>query len=172
MSEHATTSDTDTSDEEARAKVAEILDDAHVSMVTSTDADGRLVARPMAHQQVEGDADLWYFTDRGSRLVQHVTGGGAHVNVTVSERGAWVSVDGTAVLVDDVATKRELWNSEVEAWLPEGPEDPGVALVRVEAETGQFWASTDSRVATLVSYVTSKVKGERPDIGETQTVDL
>ena len=62
-----------------------------------------------------------------------------------------MSLTGQASVVDDLATKRELWNTVVEAWFPDGPEDPDVVLVRVDATSAEYWDSPGGRVASLIS---------------------
>ena len=43
----------------------------------------------------------------------------------------YVSVSGTAAMLDDAAKKQQLWNKLTEAWFPGGPTDPDLALVQV-----------------------------------------
>jgi general stress protein 26 len=74
--------------------------------------------------------------------------------------------------VDDPAKARELWNSWVEAWLPQGPEDPNVVLVKVTAASAEYWDTPGGRIASVLSFAKSKVTGERYDGGEHGAVDL
>src|SRR3712207_8061906 len=46
------------------------------------------------------------------------------IDAGVGSGGTRVSLAGHAAVVDDVATKKELWNGGLETWLPQGPEDP------------------------------------------------
>lgn len=140
--------------------VAALLQDQRLGVLTTVAPDGTLIARPMALQEVEFDGDLWFFAERASRKVDHIA---AHpgVNVAVGSGATWVSVAGTAEVVDDVARKRELWSAAVGAWLPEGPESPQSVLVRVRAESAEYWDAPGGRVATLLSFVKSRVTGTR-----------
>jgi general stress protein 26 len=153
------------------AKVAELLKDERFGMLTTTDAGGTLISRPMAMQEVEFDGDLWFFAARDSRKVAHLT---AHpqVNVAVGSSDTWVSLTGAGVVVTDVAKKRELWNSVVEAWFPDGPDDDGVVLLKVEAGSAEYWDSPGGRVATAISFAKAKLTGERYSGGENAKVDL
>jgi len=58
-------SDTDT----GTAKVVDLAKDIHVSMLTTVDADGYFVSRPMGQQEVDDDGALWFFAERDSRKV-------------------------------------------------------------------------------------------------------
>jgi general stress protein 26 len=157
------------SDEQTR-KVAELIKDHRIAMLTTRDPFGTLISRPMALQEVEFDGDLWFFAERGSRKVLHV-GASSHVNVTVSGSGSWVSLTGEASVVEDVEKKRELWNAGAEAWLPQGPDDDSVVLLRVGGRSAEYW-DTPGRVATVLSFAKAKATGERYSGGENERVDL
>ena len=73
---------------------------------------------------------------------------------------------------DDVAKKKDLWNSGVEAWLPQGPEDPSVVLVKVDGDSAEYWESPGNRLATAFSFVKAKATGDQPDTGDHKKVDL
>jgi len=152
------------------ATVAALLRDHRLGVLTTVAPDGTLIARPMALQEVEFDGDLWFFAERASRKVAHVA---AHpqVNVAVGSGATWVSLAGTAEVVDDVEKKRELWSGAVEAWLPEGPESPQSVLLKVHADSAEYWDAPGGRVATLLSFVKSRVTGERLE-GTNETVEL
>jgi general stress protein 26 len=133
--------------------------------------DGRLTSRPMTLQEVEFDGDLWFFAERGSNPVEHITAS-PEVNVGVGSGGSWVSLTGDAVVVEDAAKKRELWNSAVEAWFPQGPDSDDVVLIKVQADSAEYWDAPGGRLATAFSFVKAKVTGERIDGGENEKVDL
>ncbi|GAA1904161.1 pyridoxamine 5'-phosphate oxidase family protein [Nocardioides lentus] len=153
------------------ARLAELADGERICMLTTLDADGRLVSRPMAHQQVTDVAELWFFAERDSRKVAHVRGN-SHVGLTIASADTWISIDGTAEVVDDTAKAKELWNPWVEAWLPQGPEDHSVVLLKVTGDTGEYWDTPGGRVSSAVSLVKAKLTGERYEGGENERVDL
>ncbi|GAA3462728.1 pyridoxamine 5'-phosphate oxidase family protein [Saccharothrix longispora] len=152
-------------------RVADLAEDVRVGMLTTRDGDGRLVARPMAQQEVEFDGDLWFFAERDSRKVAHLRADPA-VGVTLTSSDSWVSIHGTAEVVEDRAKARELWNPWVEAWLPQGPEDPSVVLIKVTARGAEYWDTPGGRIASVLSFVKAKVTGERYDGGEHGTADM
>jgi general stress protein 26 len=152
-------------------KVADLMRGQRFGMLTTTDPDGTLISRPMALQEVEFDGDLWFFAARDSRKIGHLDSH-AQVNVTVGSGSSWVSLTGTGVVVTDTARKRELWNTVVEAWFPDGPDDDGVVLLKVEADSAEYWDSPGGRLATALSFAKAKLTGERYSGGENETVDL
>jgi general stress protein 26 len=152
-------------------KVTELLKNERFGMFTTTAPDGTLTSRPMSLQEVEFDGDLWFFSSRTSRKVAHIAAN-PQVNVATIGSSSWVSLTGQAHVVDDLATKKELWNPVVEAWFPNGPEDPDVVLLRVDATSAEYWDSPGGRVASLLSFAKAKVTGQPYDGGENETVRL
>jgi general stress protein 26 len=152
-------------------KVTELLKGQRIGMLTTTDALGTLISRPMALQEVEFDGDLWFFAERTSRKVAHISAS-PHVNVTVGSGSTWVSLTGSARVVEDAAKKRELWNSAVEAWFPGGPDDDAVVLLTVDADTAEYWDTPGGRVATVLSFAKARITGQPYSGGENETVRL
>ena len=153
------------------AKVAELAKDIRITMLTTVDADGHFISRPMAQQEVEFDGDMWFFAERDSRKVQQITAN-PQVGVTLTSNTTWISLFGTAEVVDDKAKAKELWNGWVEAWLPQGPDDGSVVLIKVTGTSAEYWDTPGGRIASVISFVKSKVTGERYDGGENERVTL
>ena len=152
-------------------KVAELLDGERFAFLTTTAPDGTLTSRPMTLQDIEFDGGLWFFAERDSNPVQHIVSS-PQVNVGAGSGGSWVSLTGRARVVDDRAKKRELWNSAVEAWFPDGPDDDSVVLLKVEADSAEYWDSPGGRRATVFSFAKAKLTGERIEGGENEKVEL
>jgi general stress protein 26 len=158
-------------DADGTAKLVELTKDIKITMFTTTDAEGHFVSRPMAQQLTEPDGDLWFFAERDSGVVKHIMAN-PHVGLTLSNNSTWISIDGDAQVVEDRDRAASLWNTFVEAWLPQGPDDTSVVLIKVDAHTAEYWDTPGGRVATLISLVKSKVTGERYEGGDQGTVKL
>jgi general stress protein 26 len=154
-------------------KVAGMIRDSKLAMLTTTAPDGTLTSRPMALQETDFDGSLWFFIEHNSRKVAHITAQ-PQVNVTVSApvSATWVSLTGTATEVDDPARKQKLWNAGVEAWFPDGSDDPNIRLLKVEALSAEYWDSPSGRLATLISFAKAKITGEKYSGGENETVTM
>jgi general stress protein 26 len=147
---------------EEKDKLVELMGDMYIGMLTTTTADGTLHSVPMARQQVEPSAELWFITARDTEHVRDIQAR-PHVGLTFSERDKWVSIQGSAQIVDDKAKLEELWNTFAEAWLPGGPDDPNATLIRVDAHGGEYWDSPGGKIASLLSFAKTKVTGETYD---------
>lgn len=165
---------TEHTEQEKREKLKELVKHARIGMLTTMTAQGRHVSRPMALQEVEFDGDLWFFAYADSDLVAQIRAN-PQVNVSFSDakQHAWTSVSGSAAQTDDRAKAEELWNPMLKAWFPDGLETPNLTLVKVHAETAEYWeAAHSSRVVTLLGYAKAAVTGRTPDAGENETVRL
>jgi general stress protein 26 len=149
-----------------RRKVAELVRGVRIAMLTTVEPGGDLVSHPMATQDVELDSDIWFITERGSDTARNIEAS-PRVNVAYSGDSSWVSVSGSAEVVDDEARLAELWNTFTDAWMEGGPDNPENVLVHVRGESAQYWDSPGAKVTQLVNLVKAKVTGERyePDGG-------
>lgn len=153
------------------ADLAKLMSDIRIGMLTTRDENGRLTSRPMAQQEVEFHGDLWFFAERDSRKVAQLTAD-PHVALTLTSSTTWISVDGTARIVRDVAKARELWHAGVEAWLPQGPDDPSVVLIHLTAETAEYWDTPGGRIAAVLSFAKATLTGDRYEGGDHRTVRM
>ena len=144
---------------DGRAKVAELVTDARISMMTTMTADGRHVSRPMALQQVEFDGDLWFFAYDDSNKATEIHANAAG-NLSFSNPGSteWTSISGTAEIVHDRAKAEELWNPLLMTWFPEGLDTPGACLIKVHADSAEYWEGPNSRVVNLFNLVKAAVR--------------
>ena len=165
-------------DDEVR-QVAELAKDIRIAMLTTVDDTGHFVSRPMAQQEVEFDGDLWFFAEHDSRKVAQisanpvasVTLGSTDTWISLSGTDTWICLSGTAKIVTDAAKAKQLWNPYVEAWLPQGPEDPSVVLIEFSSDTAEYW-DTPGKIATALSFVKAKATGEPDQGGENETVTM
>lgn len=159
---------TDTTD---REKIATLIKKFRFAMLTTKHADGKLVAHPLTVQEAEFDGDLWFLVSKSSSPVKDLAAD-AEANVSMSSDDAWLSLSGTAWLSDDREKIKVLWNPFVEAWFPEGPEDPDIGILRFAAESAQYWDTPGGRIASVFSLVKAKLTGETYDGGESGKVEL
>lgn len=157
-------------DTTAVQRLAELIKGFRFAMFTTRNAQGRLVAHPLTVQEAEFDGDLWFLVSKSATFVLDLDVDD-RVGISLSSNDAWVSLSGTAELVGDQMKVRELWNPVVEAWFPDGPDDPNVGLLKFTAHSAEYWDSPGGRIASLFSFVKSKVTGEQYD-AENVTVEL
>ena len=153
------------------ATVRDLIKDEKIAMLTTVATDGSLVSRPMGVHAAACAGALGFCAAADSHKVAEIARDSA-ANAAFSGSTSWVSVSGRAAVVRDREKIRELWNTVADAWFPDGPDPPGVVLVRLHADAAEYRDSPGGRVATLFSLVKAKVTGSRYDGGENETVEL
>src|SRR5687767_4430073 len=88
----------------------ELIADIKTAMLTTRRPDGRLVSRPMATQERDAIADLWFVTDLESNKLDELAFD-PHVNLAYFDTRSWewVSVSGTGQISTDRAEIRRLY---------------------------------------------------------------
>jgi Pyridoxamine 5'-phosphate oxidase like len=97
------------------------------------------------------------------------------VNVSFSntKQSEWTSVSGTAEVVHDRARAEELWSAPLKVWFEDGLDTPGLTLIRVRAETAEYWEGPSSKVARLVGAARAAAAGDKDEFPATnETVEL
>ena len=168
--EHADDSRPTYNHSDSRAKLWELVKDIRFAMFTTRHSNGHLHSRPMTTQNsnLDEDSNLWFFMSRKGEPVADLSAD-ATVNVTYADPGedSYVSVSGTAVVVEDMAKKQQLWSKLTEAWFPGGPADPDLALVCVKISHASYWDVEESKVVQLYEMAKAAITGKRPtDLGE------
>ncbi|RKQ36826.1 pyridoxamine 5'-phosphate oxidase family protein [Kocuria tytonis] len=152
-------------------KVRDIIKGTRIAMLTHVDGAGHLVSKPMATQEVDFDGTVRFIAERDSTQAQDIQSR-PEVNVAYSGSGAWVSLSGTARVVNDEAKLRELWDSFSGSWLEGGPENPNNILIEIDGDTAEYWDSPgSSKVTQVANLIKSKVTGDTVK-GENDVVDL
>ena len=133
---------------EENKHLSSLIEGIKVAMLTTIGPEGSLRSRPMATLQSPFDGTLWFFTNADSPKVDEVKHE-QHVNVSYddSEDHRYVSISGRATLIQERQKLEELWTPILLAWFPLGLEDPQLALLRVEADSWEYW---DCQAATMV----------------------
>ncbi|CAF0969311.1 unnamed protein product [Adineta ricciae] len=136
--------------------VFKLIKDIQFAMLTTTDEDGSLRARPMAYKQGDSDSktELWFFTRTDSSKVPEIKKH-SHVNVSFSNPShqSYVSISGRAEVIKDKAKAKELWNPYLKAWFPQELDDPHLGLLKVTIEGAEYWDSASSIMVRAVGYV-------------------
>ena len=154
----------------------ELIDGMEIAMMTTRAPSGRLVTRPMATQQQEDDADLWFVTNIEADKIDDIRHD-PNVNLGYYDDGSkeWVSVSGKATITQDRAKIHELYAPDWRAWFGDeggekdgGPDDPRLALIFVDAETVHYMKAKHSKPVTLFEIAKGIVTGHQPDLGRTE----
>lgn len=147
-------------------KLWEMIKDIRFGMLTTLHANGHLHSRPMTTQNRSMDEPvLWFFTSRSTEPAADAAND-ARVNVSYAapDKDRYVSVTGTVRFVEDPQLKKTLWSTPAEAWFPNGPDDPDVALLEVRIVHAEYWDVKDSKPVQLFRMAQAALTGRRPEL--------
>ena len=156
---------------EAIETVKDLIKDIETAMLTTLTNEG-LTSRPMQTQEVEFDGDLWFLTKKDTSKYQEIRNN-PHVNVAYVGK-SFVSIRGTAEFVNDNARKKEIWNLAYEKLLDTTYDDPNIVLIKVRAETAEYW-ETGNKTKTVIQMIKKIIGKSTASEGGTdinKTVDL
>ena len=165
-----------TIDERSMTVLRKLISDIKFAMLTTRNADGTLVSRPMTTQAAdENDQDaLWFFLPKSGGVVADMTSD-QHVGLTYADPDSdiYVSISGRAVLEENLQHKQALWSKMNQAWFPNGPNDPDVGLLRVDILRAHYWDVKKNKLMQLFDMAKANLTGTPPmNIGDSVEVKV
>lgn len=150
---------------DARRKLWDLVAGIQIGMLTTRDNDV-LRSRPMAALLDREQEVLWFFTSAKQHSAAEVA---AQPDVNISfvdpGRGVYVSLSGTAELVDDRQKANELWTAEAVAWSPENIDSSDLRLMRVSATQAEYW-DRHSNAMSVVWHAARAALGDETEPAE------
>ena len=116
----------------------QLLEGFDTAMLVTRAADGHLHARPMAVAELHGDADAYFVTSIDSPKVAEVYAD-ADVLLTFQSARQYAAVYGRVNVMRDRQLVDRLWKEAWKVWFPRGKSDPSIAVLRFDADVGEFW---------------------------------
>ena len=151
---------------EKREHLMEILKGFNTAMLVTRDLNGGFHSRPMAIADKRDDGTLYFSTAIQSKIASEIEAN-PQVNVTIQGRNRFVSLTGSARLVQKKPLTDALWSESWRVWFPEGKNDPSLCIIAVDPFEAQYW---DLGGAEGMRYLFQAVKayalGTRPPFEE------
>jgi general stress protein 26 len=155
-----------------------LVEGIDIAMMTSRTFDGTLISRPMSTQAKRPGVDFWFVTSTETHKVDEIEAQ-PEVNLAYynNKSREWVSVSGTARIVNDRDLIRTLYKPDWKAWFGDeggvrngGPNDPRLVLIEVEAHEASYLKTNEPRAVQLFKVAKALVTGNTPRIGEMRHV--
>ncbi|SMB92795.1 pyridoxamine 5'-phosphate oxidase family protein [Deinococcus hopiensis] len=167
------TNHTPMSREETLKTITTLTKGIKFAMLTVVTDSGHLKSHPMTTQDSEFDGDVWFLGGKDTEQVRNMQAR-PEVNVSYADHGKhnYISIAGTAQMVEDPAKLDELWSDGYKAYFPGGKADPNIQLIKIEAHGAEYWGS-DGKLKNLFSQARAAVTGKpATDLGTNETVKL
>ncbi len=165
-----------TTDTNPRETLWDLIKDIKFGMLTTRHGNGHLHSRPLTTQNksIDHDDTLWFFVSRSGQPAADVTKE-SQVNIAYAHPGSdsYVSVSGTAAIVENQEKKEELWTKMVQAWFPGGINDPDLALLCVRISHAHYWDVRENKLTQLYEMAKAAITGKPPTgLGEEREVRM
>lgn len=128
--------------------------------------DGSLHARPMMLAEREHNGDLWFATNMDSPKIAELEAD-PHATVTMQDHNTYLCIEGRCELVRDRTKLDQIWSPAWTAWFPKGKDDPTLVLIRLRAQTGEYWDRSGLKgLRYLYESAKAIFRGRRMDTGD------
>ncbi|MEX8548339.1 MAG: pyridoxamine 5'-phosphate oxidase family protein [Mucilaginibacter sp.] len=149
------------------------IEDVRIAMLVTVNQNHEIHARPMGTADVDAQGNIWFFTNEYSSKVDEVS----HENkvvVTYSNpnNNTYLSIKGTASLVDDREKMKQLWNPIIKAFFPDGLDDPKLTLLKIDTQEAEYWDSNSSKMVVGFQMLKAAITGEKYDQGDHGKIQL
>lgn len=127
-------------------------------MIRRDDASGSGAghAEPMTAQlDKEALHTIWFFASRSNRIA---TGGRAMGQFASKGHDVFACLAGTLVEETDPVRIDKHWSKEVEAWFPEGRNDPNLMMLRFEIDDAEVWTVEPGLFGTFKMLTGSAIR--------------
>ena len=149
-------------------QLAKLLEPMRVAMFTHTE-DESLISQPMAPLEMDAEGAIWFFTDRRSSRVEHLSA--VNLSFADHEHGTYVSLSGHGEVHTERAHIERLWTPQAKPWFPDGPDSPNLALLKIVPERAEYWDAPGSRMVRLFALAASVVAGKPVGLGDHGKLD-
>ncbi|MCR9017473.1 pyridoxamine 5'-phosphate oxidase family protein [Aquiflexum gelatinilyticum] len=160
--------------EEAILKLKELAESIDICMFcTNLKIDDGASCRPMSTQKVCEEGNIWFFSNSDSDKNKEIKQD-ENVQLFYSHPGkdSFLIVNGVAELIYDKEKIEELWSPVLNAWFPDGKEDPNISVVKVIPSTAYYWDTEGNKMVNFFKMLASATTGKNLVDGNEGTLIL
>ena len=120
-----------------------MVKDIKYTMMTTRNGENHLHSCPMNTTETSiGAKEIWFIGHKPSETVDNIKQN-PEVNLAyvTQESDKYLSITGTAELVEDEEKLNELWSVMYNAYFEQGKDDPKVQLIKVVPHGAEYWAN-------------------------------
>ena len=147
-------------------EISEAMRDIDFCILSAKAADGSIGARPMSNnRRVDFTGDAWFFTYEDARMVDDIArdgkiglayqGKAGLIGGVVGKPGIFIAVESDAALIRDKQQFAEHWDKSLDRWFPQGPDTPGLVMLRATARRIHYWDGEEEGEVPLTAHLTA-----------------
>jgi len=160
----------ETTPQDARAKVWELIAQFSAAMLVTRSKDDKLSARPMSLIVRPEERVVYILTERASQTARDIEADGS-ILLTFADGKRYVSLDARGSVSSDRILIERLWNPGAQAFWPQGSSDPSVCALVLRPDAGEYWDGNNA-LSAGVKMVIANLTGKPPNLGDHGDVRL
>lgn len=128
-----------------------MVKDIKYTMMTTRNDENHLHSCPMNTTETSiGAKEIWFIGHKPSETVDNIKQN-PEVNLAyvTQESDKYLSISGSAELVEDEEKLNELWSVMYNAYFEQGKEDPMVQLIKVVPHGAEYWANGNAITSAI-----------------------
>ena len=131
------------SKQEQMDKIQAMVKDIKYTMMTTRTSEDHLHSCPMNTTETSiGAKEIWFIGHTPSETVENIkTNPEVNLAYVSQDDKNYLSITGTAELVEGKEKLNELWSVMYNAYFEKGKEDPSVQLIKVTPHGAEYWAN-------------------------------
>ena len=120
--------------------------------------------QPMTAFVEQEHEQIWFFTRADTDLVRQI--GDGHAGLFVfQQKEIQACIHGGLTARHDPARIAKYWNAVVAAWYPQGRDDPGLIMLRLECMDAEVWISQAAPIKFAWEIAKANATKHAPDLG-------
>lgn len=154
-------------------KIKELAEDAKLCMFCTRLSQIPFNTRPMATQLVGEDGAFWFFSAADSVKNADIMRDN-RVQLIYANRSSseFLTIYGTAEIVNDCNKLKQLWNVFLTTWFPGGADDPNLTLLKVTPGEGHYWDTKHNKMVASLKMVVGAIRRKMMDDGVEGDLEL
>ena len=152
-----------------------MVKDIKYTMMTTRNGENHLHSCPMNTTETSiGAKEIWFIGHKPSETVDNIKQN-PEVNLAyvTQESDKYLSISGSAELVEDEEKLNELWSVMYNAYFEQGKDDPKVQLIKVVPHGAEYWANGNA-IASAVKMAAAALTDNAVEksLGENFSIKL
>ncbi len=128
--------------------------------------NNKIVSRPMSTQKVDEEGNLWFLSSKDSvKNMQIKEDDRVYLMYADTGKQHYLSLSGSARILQDKNKIHELWNPIAKAWFTEGEDDPEISVIKISPEEGHYWDTKNGKLVSMIKIAVAALTGKGSDGG-------
>jgi len=145
-------------------KIKELAEDKICMFCTYE--NNQIVSRPMSTQRIDDDGSIWFLSRKDSnKNLQIEDNHDIYLMYLDTGKQHFLSLNGTARILNDRSLIEDLWTPIAKAWFTEGKDDPEITVIKVSPEEGHYWDTKNGRLVSMIKIASAALMGNEMDGG-------